>query len=103
MLDDIRRHIESGNHRFTIHAFERCVERGIAPEEVKHAIIHGEIIEEYPEDKYGPSCLILGKARNGKILHVHCASGPVWIITAYEPTLSPDEWDPEFRKRRREK
>jgi len=100
MLEDIRRRIESGSYWFTIHGFERCVERGIAPEEVKYAIVHGETIEEYPEDKYGPSCLILGKARNGRILHVHCSVDPGWIITAYDPTLNPDEWDPEFKKRR---
>jgi len=103
MLDDIRRRIENGNYSFTIHGFERCIERGIAPEEVKYAIIHGEIIEEYPEDKYGPSCLILGKGRNGKLIHVHCSIDPVWIITAYDPTLSPNEWDSAFKKRRRGK
>ena len=102
MIDDIRKRVERGYHRFTIHGFERCAERGIAPEEVKYAIMHGEIIEEYPGDKYGPSCLILGKAMNEKILHVHCSIGPVWIVTAYDPTLNPDEWDPEFKKRRRE-
>src|SRR4030042_730356 len=102
MLEDIRRRVESGNYWFTIHGFERCVERSIAPEEMKYAIMHGEIIEEYPEDKYGPSCLILGKARNGKILHVHCSIDPVWIVTAYDPALNPDGWDPEFKKRRRE-
>jgi hypothetical protein len=103
MFDDIRRRIESGNYWFTIHGFERCVERGIAPEEVTFAITNGEIIEEYPEDKYGPSWLICGKGRNGKILHVHCSIDPVWIITAYDPTLSPNEWDPAFKKRRSEK
>jgi len=64
--------------------------------------MHGEIIEEYPEDKYRPSCLILGKAMNEKKLHVHCSIDPVWIITAYDPALNPDEWDSEFKKRRRE-
>jgi len=43
------------------------------------------------------------KARNERILHVHCAVDPVWIITAYDPTLNPDEWDPDFKKRRKEK
>jgi hypothetical protein len=103
MLESILRCIERGNYWFTIHGFGRCVERGIAPEEVKYAIIQGEIIEHYPEDKYGPSCLIPGKTRNGKILHVHCSIDPVWIITSYDPTLNPDEWDAEFKKRRREK
>jgi hypothetical protein len=101
MLEDIRRRVESGNYRFTIHGFERCVERGISPEEVKDAIMQGEIIEEYPEDKYAPSCLIRGISRKGKLLHVQCSDDPVWVITAYDPTLNPDEWDSEFKRRKR--
>ncbi|MEA3385041.1 MAG: DUF4258 domain-containing protein [Thermodesulfobacteriota bacterium] len=48
-----------------MHGFERCVERRISPNEVKYAILSGEVIEEYPEDKYGQSCLIYG-VRNGR-------------------------------------
>jgi hypothetical protein len=33
----------------------------------------GEIIEEYPDDKYSPSCLIYGKTEGGRELHVHAA------------------------------
>jgi YgiT-type zinc finger domain-containing protein len=61
-------------------------------------ILNGEIIEEYPEDKYGPSCLIFGRTRNGRAIHVQCSLPPtIWVITLYEP--EPDEWI-EFRKRR---
>ncbi len=62
----------------------------------------GEIIENYPEDKYGPSCLIYGTTKSGKILHVQCSIEPVWIITVYEPTVKPDEWDETFKRRRSE-
>ena len=30
------------------------------------------IIEDYPDDKYGPSCLILGYTKNGRPLHIQC-------------------------------
>ena len=61
------------------------------------AIVNGAIIEAYPEDKYGPSCLILGKTRPGRPLHVQCSLPPtVWIITLYEP--DPTEWT-DFRIR----
>ena len=43
-----------------MHAFERSLERAISPDEIKSAILTGEIIEDYPKDKYGPSCLICG-------------------------------------------
>lgn len=63
MIDSIRSRVIVGDYRFTVHGFERCVERHISPNEVKYAILSGEVIEEYPEDKYGPSCLICGVSR----------------------------------------
>lgn len=53
----------------------------------------GEVIEEYPNDKYGPSCLIFGFTIANRPLHVQCSypSRPlVKIITLYEP--DPKIW-----------
>ena len=75
------------------------MERHISPHEIKYAILSGEIIENYPEDKYGPSCLIYGVTEEGKILHVQCSIDPVWIITAYDPTLNLEEWEAGFKRR----
>ncbi len=61
-----------------------------------------EMIEEYPQDKYGPSCLILGYTSAGRALYVQCAcSDPtvVKIVTVYEP--DPARWT-DMRIRRRE-
>jgi hypothetical protein len=101
MIESIKKQVETGNYRFTLHGFERCVERSISPDEVKEAVLSGEIIENYPEDKYGPCCLIYGITREGKILHVHCSIDPVWVITAYDPTLKPEVWEADFKRRRR--
>jgi hypothetical protein len=100
IIELIKERIESGEYRFTFHGFERCVERGISPEEVRSVILIGKIIEDYPGDKYGPSCLICGSTERSKILHVQCSIDPVWIITAYDPTLNPEEWDNSFTRRR---
>jgi len=75
------------------------VERNISPKEIENVILFGEVIEDYPEDKYGPSCLICGITEEGRILHVQCSIDPVWIITAYDPTLDPEEWDKDFKRR----
>jgi len=81
------------------HAIERSIEREISESETMEVILSGEIIEEYPEDTYGPSCLIFGRTRNGRPIHVQCSLPPtVWVITLYEPTL--DEWI-DYRKRRK--
>jgi hypothetical protein len=103
MIKSIKAKVREEEYRFTIHGIERCVERGISPEEVKEVLLAGEIIETYPKDKYGPSCLIWGITRKGKILHVQCSIDPVWIITAYNPTLNPDEWKDNFKRRRKQK
>jgi len=99
-IASLRNNVRAGDYRFTIHGFERCVERSISPSEVTDAILSGEIIENYPEDKYGPSCLICGTSKGGRIIHVQCSIGPVWIITTYDPTSEPEEWDKSFRRRR---
>ena len=100
MIKGIKKKVKAGNYRFTLHGFERCVERHISPKEVKYAILSGEIIEDYPKDKYGPSCLIYGIGEERKILHVQCSINPVWIITAYDPTLEPGKWEKDFKRRR---
>jgi hypothetical protein len=74
--------------------------RNISPEEIEDVIISGEVIENYSKDKYGPSCLICGITDEGRILHVQCSIDPVWIITAYNPTLNPEQWDKDFKRRK---
>jgi len=77
LFDTIKKKVKSGNYRYTIHGFERCVEREISPDEVESVLLTGEIIESYTDDKYGPTCLIYGKSEKGRILHVHCSVNPV--------------------------
>ena len=74
---------------FREHAIQKMVERGITEEHIIEAIENGEIIEEYPQDKYGPTCLIFGLTKHGRPLHALVSSSlPVWVITAYEPDES---------------
>jgi len=90
--------VRKGQYYWRQHAIERSIGRQVAEEEVAEVILSGEIIEEYSEDKYGPSCLIFGRTRTGRPIHVQCSLPPsVWIITLYE--LNPDEWI-NFRKRK---
>lgn len=100
-LDMLKTQIRLGNYRLTVHCFERCVERNISPDEVQEAVLSGEIIEEYPEDKYGPSCLIYGKTNAQRILHVQASLDPVWIVTAYDPTRTPEKWEASFKRRKK--
>ncbi|MBI5695890.1 MAG: DUF4258 domain-containing protein [Nitrospirae bacterium] len=66
------------------------IKRSNERSEVEDAVMAGEVIEEYPDDKYYPSCLVYGKTRNGRDIHVQLSSPEVVVITTYEPDES--EW-----------
>ena len=83
-----------------LHTRKRMIERVIRIEEVRQAIDSGEIIEEYPEDKPLPSCLIFGKTMRGRPIHVVVAINSedvVAMITVYQP--DEKEWV-DYRRRR---
>jgi hypothetical protein len=88
MIEEIRVKIETAQFEFSKHAVDQSILRGISVQEVREALAAGEIIEDYPEDKYGPSCLVLGITRAGRPLHIQCSypTRPlVKIVTLYEP------------------
>ena len=73
----------------------------ISSVEVQMVIEQGEIIEHYPDDPRGHSCLMLGFGENVRPIHVLCSPKVEFlaIITAYLP--DKDEWEDDFRVRRR--
>ena len=42
----------------------------ISEEEVREAVLSGQIIKEYPEDRPHPSILVLGFTRNRRPIHI---------------------------------
>jgi hypothetical protein len=91
-LDGIRDKVREGEYGFSDHAVKRMIKRSISRQEVETVISKGEIIEEYPDDKYSPSCLVYGKTESARDLHVQVSLPPVVVvITAYEP--DPEEWE----------
>ncbi len=100
MVENVREKVLSGDYRFSDHSLKMMVKRSIYRSEVEDAIINGEVIESYPDDKYSPSCLIYGKTKEKRDLHVQVSSPPeVVIITVYEP--ESDKWsDCRIRIRR---
>ena len=99
-LQQIREQLSAGEFAFSRHAFRRVVERNISEQEIREAGEDVEVIEDYPQDKYSPSGLLLGYTRAGRALHLQVSfaeSDTTKIITIYEP--APNEWI-EHRKRR---
>lgn len=97
-INDLRGYYNSIVH--TMHVLERCYQRNISPDDIEHAIVVGEIIEQYPDDFPNPSCLIFGYTESNKPIHIvigsdgNCAK----IITAYFPSAEKFEDDLKTRK-----
>ena len=99
-LAQVRRQLREGEFDFSQHAFRRAVERNISDQEIREAGAGAVIIEEYPEDKYGPTWLILGFTRAGRPLHIQLSVAEVpqiRIVTLYEPDRN--EWEDYARRR----
>ena len=62
-------------------------DRIISTQEFERIIMTGEVIEDYPEDLRGHSCLILGFGQSNRPIHIVCAPKNEYlaIITAYLP------------------
>lgn len=74
-------------------------DRMITTDEVRSVIENGEIIEDYPENSRGHSCLILGRGKNGRPVHIVCSAKDEFlaIITAYIP--DPNDWSRDYKVR----
>ncbi len=85
---------------FPPYVLKRMIERGISVEEVRGALEHGEIIEEYPADS-PPRYLMLGWSGERPI-HVvgedDRVADETIAVTVYEPDRKL--WKSGFRERR---
>ena len=94
LLNEIQAKILRREYEFSRHAVDQSIIRGISVAEVEEAMTtRAEVVEDYPDDKYGPSCLMLGFTMAGRPLHLQCSypSRPiVKVITLYEP--DPSLW-----------
>jgi len=100
-LAAIRERVERGDYVISFTHTEKLRERKLGAGDIEEAIRNGVIIEDYPDDPRGPSCLIRGRS-GGRPLHVVCGrleEEQILIITAYAP--DPAEWESDWRTRRR--
>ena len=95
---------ESASKRilYTPHALTQMAkpERLIRPAEIHAVVNDGELIEDYPEDVRGHSCLLLGFGNEKRPIHVVCSPKDEYlaIITAYLPL--PSQWSARFKERK---
>ena len=102
-LYDIIEAIEAGRFRATDHANDEAKADGLADDEIYFSVFHGEILEDYPNDKPLPSCLIYGRTAEGMPIHSVWAyneeSRRAALITVYRP--DPNRWIGSRVRRRR--
>lgn len=96
-IKEIRRLITFGQYEFSIHAQQERLEDDLDVVEIEGALVQGEMLEDYPNDQRGESCLVLGYVGANPI---HVVVG--WarkdeqekvlrIVTVYIPKLP--KWD----------
>jgi len=93
--------LNNSNIEWRKHALERMLTRGITRAEVKSALMYGEIIEEYKDDKPYESALFFYV--NNKPLNVvvgfDIGNMMLYVITAYIP--DKEHFNDDFKTRRR--
>jgi len=86
---------------FRIHALQRMAQRDISPDDIRQSLENGRVVEDYPDDKPYPSCLVLGWIGK-RPLHIVIAenteSRETIVITVYEPDSI--KWMSGFMRRK---
>jgi hypothetical protein len=99
----IRRLVTEGRYGYSRHAERERELDMIYTWELEDALRNGEIIENYPDDPRGASCLVLGFC-GPKPIHAVCTiktePEELFLITVYDPSKRPDKWTENYRKRR---
>ncbi|HLC21982.1 MAG TPA: DUF4258 domain-containing protein [Candidatus Methylomirabilis sp.] len=102
--ETIRRFVAEGRYTFSKHAEREREADMIQIRELEEALKGCEIIEDYPNDPRGPSCLVLGFS-GARPIHAVCSPKhdpqDLLLITVYDPSRRPDAWTDDYRRRRR--
>ncbi|MBM4256043.1 MAG: DUF4258 domain-containing protein [Deltaproteobacteria bacterium] len=103
--ETIRALIRAGKYEFSIHAEKERQADKITLEELEEALSSCKVIEDYPTDPRGASCLVLGFAGERPV-HAVCAikhdPEEVLFITIYDPSKRPEKWSDNYQRRRRQ-
>ena len=100
-IGKLKHAVKSDHFKVTLHALQEKEFDNLTLAEIKQSVESSIIIEDYPDDKPYPSCLVLGFTVQKEPIHSVWAydytSGIAILITVYRP--SPEKWV-EYRKRK---
>lgn len=82
----IRQKVRAAEYDLSAHAHRERQEEKITLDEIEKTLLEGDIIEEYPNDPRGKSCLVAGKVTD-QPLHIVCGmrGNRLLIVTVYRP------------------
>ena len=102
VLGHIQAQVRADRYEFSLHAERERENDHIRVVELEQSVLSGELLEDYPDDPRGHSCLVLGFTQKGRAIHSVwglLADGWVRVITVYIPL--PPKWpDPRTRRKR---
>ena len=98
IVERLRQQAEKGRIRVTIHGHQEMVAENIAYEALREALLEPQVLENYPDHQRGACCLVCGRVRSGRYLHLVCTTtlDVVVVITVYEPKLP--KWVTPFQR-----
>jgi hypothetical protein len=95
--------IVRGTIQVSVHAVREMEADDLLLDRVLGATLAGEVVEDYPTDPRGPSCLVGSVLDEGLRVHTvwGCdpSSGIAVLITAYRP--NPEKWEDDYKTRKR--
>jgi len=89
-IEAIIESIKAKRFRITDHADEEANNDRISSREALETISAGEILEQYPDDKPYPSCLIFSRLRSNEPIHTVWAFNEATKASALVTTYRPD-------------
>jgi hypothetical protein len=92
VLERLRTQFAAADYLVSLHAPREIEDEAISTQEIEAALAHGQVLENYPDAKRGPCCLIGGDGGQKRHIHVVVTTEhqPPIIITVYQP--KPPKW-----------
>ena len=95
IVEHLQAKVRQKKYRLTIHAEKEREADQITRHEMEESVlsVQCEVIEDYPTDPRGHSCLVLGFTQAGLPIHMvcgHLTEEEFIVITIYRP--DPEQW-----------
>ncbi|AGY59402.1 DUF4258 domain-containing protein [Gloeobacter kilaueensis] len=102
-VEELTEAIFQGNFKVTLHAQQAAAVDDLEIVYVVTSVVaSGQIIEQYPNARISPACLVLSTGLGGEPIHTvwgyHQPDRRAALITIYRP--DSDNWQPDWRTRR---